>query len=125
MTLVLSADWSAGSVTVTVTDIAVGSIVANGNSATNTTRTVGIDDEQWHAFGLATRTALDEMAALSLTSEDIRFIELSDAFGADVRARLLSGTTDSVDDGQIGTVSIRAAEQLGLSAGCPVHRPKR
>ena len=125
MTLVLSADWSAGSVTVTVTDIAVDSIVASGSSSTDSSRNVGTDDEQWHAFGLATRTALDEMAALSLTSEDIRFIELSDAFGADVRARLLSGTTDSVDDGQIGTVSTRAAEQIGLSAGCPVHRPKR
>jgi sugar (pentulose or hexulose) kinase len=78
MTLVLTVDWSADSTAVTITDIAARSIVAEGRSlhrsGTAATETTA---NWWESLVGATHTAIDGLAALGLTINDIRLIELS------------------------------------------------
>ena len=74
----LTIDWSADSTAVTITDIAARSIVAEGRSlhrsgATATETTAN----WWESLVGATHTAIDGLAALGLTINDIRLIELS------------------------------------------------
>lgn len=78
MALVLTIDWSDASTVVTIVDTAARTTVAeaHGRHAASATSS---DAAMiwWEALVEATRTALDGLAVLNLTSDDIRLIELS------------------------------------------------
>jgi|GEM_PF-1813793 hypothetical protein len=78
MTLALTIDWSAQSTAVTITDIAARSIVAEGRSShVSGATTKETTANWWQSLVGATHTAIDGLAALGLTINDIRLIELS------------------------------------------------
>lgn len=123
MSLVLTVDWPIGAVTVTVVDIAARSIVADGRASTDSNPSTANSSDSWRALCEATQTALDGLAALSLTTEDIRHIELTDALPDELRTYFLDSEAEVPSVGeQIGILSESAAQQLGLAMGCPVHR---
>lgn len=78
MSLVLTVDWSHSSTTVTVVDIAARSTVAQGRALhAESTTPAELADSWWSALIEATHTALDGLAVLNLTIDDIRLIELT------------------------------------------------
>jgi len=78
MTLVLAIDWSADSTAVTIIDIAARSIVAEGRSPHISGMTaIETTANWWESLVGASHTAIDGLAALGLTINDIRLIELS------------------------------------------------
>ncbi len=78
MTLVLTVDWSHSSTTVTVVDIAARSTVAQGRALhTGSTSQAELTESWWSALLDATHTALDGLAVLNLTTDDIRLLELT------------------------------------------------
>jgi len=111
MALVLAIDWSDASTVVTIVDTAARTTVSeahgrhSASAATSDAATMW-----WEALVEATRTALDGLAVLNLTSDDIRLIELSgnepsgglvgfDHAGA-VCAALSSSHTESSNDAE-------------------------
>jgi sugar (pentulose or hexulose) kinase len=78
MALVLTIDWSDASTAATIVDTAARTTVAeaHGRHAASAT-TSDAATIWWDALVEATRTALDGLAVLNLTSDDIRLIELS------------------------------------------------
>ena len=123
MSLVLTVDCPTGAVTVTVVDTAAQSIVADGRASTDLSQSIGNSTEAWRALCEATQTALDGLAALSLTTDDIQCIELTDALPTDLHPFFLDPDAEvpSLKE-QIGILSESAAQQLGLAMGCPVNR---
>ncbi len=78
MTLVLTIDWSDASTAVTIVDTAARTTVAEGQSRHTPSSSLTDSAEiWWTALVDATHTALDGLAVLNLTTEDIRLIELS------------------------------------------------
>jgi ribulose kinase len=123
MSLVLTVDWPTGTITVTVVDIAAQSIVADGRASTDSNQSTANSSDSWLALCEATQTALDGLAALSLTTDDIRHIELTDALPDELCAFFLDPEAEVPSVGeQIGILSASAAQELGLALGCPVHR---
>jgi sugar (pentulose or hexulose) kinase len=109
MTLVLTIDWSHASTAVTIVDIEARTTVAeaHGRHAASAT-TFDSATIWWDALVEAARTAIDGLAVLNLTTDDIRLVELSrnepsgglvgfDHAGA-VCAALSSSHTESSDD---------------------------
>lgn len=111
MTLVLTIDWSDSATAVTIVDIAARTNVAEGQA-----RHAPVEGSTeaatmwWDALVEATHTALDGLAVLNLTTDDIRLIELSgnepagglvglDQFG-EVCAALSSSHADSNADAE-------------------------
>ena len=123
MSLVLTVDWPADALTVTVVDLAAQSIVADGRASTDLSQSIGNSTDAWRALCEATQTALDGLAALSLTTDDIQCIELTDALPTELHPFFLDPNAEvpSLKE-QIGILSESAAQQLGLAMGCPVNR---
>jgi len=132
MTLALTIDWSAEFVAVTIFDAAARSIVAEGKSPRGAlSAEEGSPTSEWTSLAVAIRTALDGLAVLNLTKEDIKSIELSDsvpdATSADAgSSTMLSALLDPAhtaideDSSEIGVLSTSAASALELRPGCPV-----
>lgn len=123
MSLVLTVDWPTDAATVTVFDSAGRSIVADGRAFTDSPQISYNSSDAWRALCEATQTALDGLAALSLTTEDIRQIELTDVLPDELRMMFLDTAIETTNDlKQIGILSAKAAQDLGITTGCPVHR---
>ena len=131
MTLALTIDWSSEFVAVTIVDAAARSIVAEGRSPHGVDAPAHDSPENWwSSLGDATRTALDGLAVLNLTTEDIDSIELSgdlaDTTGGSGSLSFLSALLEpapSVLTGDpigMSALSSSAASVLGLPPGCPI-----
>ena len=135
MALALTIDWSPEFVAVTIVDGAARTIVAEGRSPLDGDLSEkGSPLLSWRALGDATRTALDGLAVLNLTTEDIGTIELSgrapdetgDGGGSlsilstlmDPIPEATEATSSSSGD---GVLSRSAASVLGLPPGRPIH----
>lgn len=138
MALALTIDWSPEFVAVTIVDGAARTIVAEGRSPLDGDRSEkGSPLLSWSALGDATRTALDGLAVLNLTTEDIGTIELSgrvpdetgDGGGSlSMLSALMDpipeateateATSSSIGD---GVLSLSAASAFGLPPGRPIH----
>ncbi len=132
MTLALTFDWSPEFVAVTIVDAAARSIVAEGKSPRSSlSAEEGSSIDGWTSLAEATRTALDGLAVLNLTKEDIKSIELSGsvpdptsvgAGSSAILSALLEPAHTAIDEdsSEIGVLSTSAASALGLRPGCPV-----
>lgn len=109
MTLVLSVDWSAASTAVSVFDTAARSFVGEGRCAHDIAGTEHDPQVWWDALVVAGRLAVDSVAALGLTTSDVRTITLGSndpagglvALGADgspVHPALVGSHTESGAD---------------------------
>ncbi|MSW56229.1 MAG: hypothetical protein F2835_05620 [Actinobacteria bacterium] len=77
MTFVLTIDWSDASTAVTIVDIAARITVAEAHSLHHPASTpTDAAEIWWDALVEATHTAIDGLAVLNLTTDDIRLIEL-------------------------------------------------
>ena len=129
MTLVFKIDWSAEATSVTIVDVAARNTVAEGQSRHALATTIVENaDQWWSAFVDASRIALDGLAVLNLTVDDIRLIELAGnepagglvAFNnsGEVCAALSSDHAESNDDAEwLVTQCSGGAEQWNALTG--------